>query len=138
MKDVMGFLFTDYLLGEENTKLIINKFVHSLFNIRRDEPIFMENYMLKFIQLTKVGWLERFSFETARILLQCVIRFLCDFFKELIHKTFHIVFDNSDKIRYYRIEIWKKLSAAFLQRFVESRKAKQLQNVPNDHYYIMW
>uniref|UniRef100_A0AC34FXR3 Telomerase ribonucleoprotein complex - RNA-binding domain-containing protein n=1 Tax=Panagrolaimus sp. ES5 TaxID=591445 RepID=A0AC34FXR3_9BILA len=138
MKDVMHFLFNDFLLGERNTQRFINKMAYSFFNIRRDEPVFLENYILRNIELTKVAWLQRFSFKTARILLQCVIKFLCDFFQQLIHKTFHTVFDNVDKMRFYRIEIWKRLTAVFLEKFIQSRQAKELQLLPNDHYYLMW
>uniref|UniRef100_A0A914Z0F8 Telomerase reverse transcriptase n=1 Tax=Panagrolaimus superbus TaxID=310955 RepID=A0A914Z0F8_9BILA len=138
LKDVMNFLFSNYILGERNTQLFINKMAYSFFNVRRDEPVFMENYILRNIELTKVPWLERFSFKTSRILLQCVIKFLCDFFQQLIHKTFHTVFDNVDKMRLYRIEIWKRLSAVFLERFIQAREAKELQQLPTDHYYLMW
>ena len=131
----MSYVFTDSLLGEHNTRLFINQLTTSLFNSRNEEIIFVQSHMFRNICISKVPWFPMLCHDAAHNLLQCMLGFLCKFFLKIMLKSSFAIYDTSENIRFYRFEVWKRISDGFVEKFIEARQARMLTSFPQDYCY---
>ncbi|KAE9551411.1 hypothetical protein FO519_005366, partial [Halicephalobus sp. NKZ332] len=122
-----SYLFPSELIGKNNLKILSNKIAKSLMNIRIGEPIFIPSQILRNFRLSEIYFLKNVSLKDKISVTKNILQFFLKVSLQFVSKWLCSIPDISNRIRFYRMDVWGRISDASLKKFLFDRKAEVSQ-----------